>query len=39
MYYMAGASDELNLFTNGPVENKRITVEACPHHLWFSDED
>ena len=32
-------SDELKLFTNEPVENKNITVEACPHHLWFSEKD
>ncbi|WP_194776082.1 dihydroorotase [Pararhodonellum marinum] len=22
-----------------PLEEKRITAEACVHHLWFSDED
>jgi dihydroorotase len=22
-----------------PLEQKRITAEACIHHLWFSDED
>jgi dihydroorotase len=30
---------ELELFTPGPVEGKRITAEVCVHHLWFSDED
>jgi len=30
---------ELSLFTQGPIEGKRITAEACIHHLWFSDED
>lgn len=31
---------ELNLFDNSiPLEKKRITAEACVHHLWFSDED
>ncbi len=31
---------ETNLFTNDiPLEQKRITSEACIHHLWFSDED
>jgi dihydroorotase len=30
---------ELSLFESGPVQNKRITAEACVHHLWFSDED
>ena len=30
---------ELELFSAGPVGNKRITVEACVHHLFFSDQD
>jgi dihydroorotase len=31
---------ELSLFTNKiPLAEKRITAEACIHHLWFSDED
>jgi dihydroorotase len=31
---------ELELFTNQiPLRDKRITAEACIHHLWFSDED
>ncbi len=31
---------ELSLFTNQiPLSQKRITAEACVHHLWFSDED
>ncbi|MBU2978748.1 dihydroorotase [Alteromonas sp. C1M14] len=30
---------ELSLFAPGPVENKRITAEACVHHLWFSQDD
>jgi dihydroorotase len=31
---------ELSLFDNSiPLEQKRITAEACVHHLWFSDED
>lgn len=31
---------ELDLFDNTiPLENKKITAEACVHHLWFSDED
>lgn len=31
---------ELSLFSNAlPLEQKRITAEACIHHLWFSDED
>lgn len=31
---------ELELFDNTkPLKEKRITAEACTHHLWFSDED
>ena len=30
---------ELELFSSGPVENKRITSEACIHHIWFDDRD
>jgi len=30
---------ELRLFEAGPIENKRITAEACVHHLWFCNED
>ena len=30
---------ELALFTAGNLADKRITAEACVHHLWFSDQD
>ena len=30
---------ELEFFETASVEDKKITVEACPHHLWFSEED
>jgi dihydroorotase len=30
---------ELSLFSNAPLKNKRLTAEACVHHLWFSEED
>lgn len=31
---------ELDLFTNEiPLKEKKITAEACIHHLWFSNED
>ena len=31
---------EANLFENKlPIREKRITAEACVHHLWFSDTD
>jgi dihydroorotase len=29
---------ELELFDSGPVADKRITVEACVHHLYFDAE-
>jgi dihydroorotase len=33
-------AEELALFSNAlPLEQKRITAEACVHHLWFTDED
>lgn len=28
---------ELELFAPGPLETKRITAEACIHHLWFDE--
>lgn len=30
---------ETELFSNAPIEEKRITSEVCVHHLWFTDED
>lgn len=31
---------ELELFDNSiPLEKKKITAEACVHHLWFTDAD
>ncbi len=31
---------ETDLFSNKiPIEQKKITAEACVHHLWFSDAD
>lgn len=30
---------ELSLFSNKPLSEKRITAEACVHHLWFNRED
>jgi dihydroorotase len=31
---------EVDLFDNSiPLEQKRITSEACVHHLWFNDQD
>lgn len=30
---------ELALFDKGPLESKRITAEACVHHLFFNSDD
>ncbi|MDG1841499.1 MAG: dihydroorotase [Crocinitomicaceae bacterium] len=30
---------ELSLFSKGEVTSKKITAEACVHHLWFSEMD
>ena len=32
-------ADELELFDRGPLDGKRITAEACVHHLWFDAGD
>ena len=32
-------AEEMELFEPGPVEGKKITAEACTHHLWFTDAD
>jgi dihydroorotase len=32
-------AEEMALFEPGPLAGKKITAEACTHHLWFSDED
>jgi dihydroorotase len=38
--FHVSTAKELSLFTNKiPLKQKRITAEACIHHLWFSDED
>ena len=31
--------EEVALFTTEPLSEKKITAEACVHHLWFSAED
>ncbi len=31
--------EETELFETGPVTGKRITAEACVHHLFFDDRD
>ncbi len=38
--FHVSTAKELSLFTNKiPLKEKRITAEACIHHLWFTDED
>ena len=32
-------AEEIDLFEDIPLEEKKITAEACVHHLWFSDAD
>jgi len=32
-------AEEMALFEPGPVEGKKITAEACVHHLWFTEDD
>ena len=29
---------EMSLFTEGKIEDKKITAEVCVHHLWFDDK-
>ena len=33
------SAKEMDLFSCGPVREKKITAEACVHHLWFTDQD
>lgn len=30
---------EMALFEAGPIADKKITAEACVHHLWFNQDD
>lgn len=39
-FFHISTVSEANLFeANIPILEKRITAEACIHHLWFSDKD
>ncbi len=31
--------EEVSLFEAGPIARKRITSEACVHHMYYSDQD
>ena len=33
------SAKELSLFEAGPVAGKKVTAEACVHHLWFTEDD
>jgi len=38
--YHISTAEETEFFSNKvPLEEKRITAEACIHHLWFNEED
>jgi dihydroorotase len=38
--YHISTAEETELFTNKvPLAEKRITAEACIHHLWFNSDD
>lgn len=32
-------AEEAAMFDAGPPDEKKVTAEACVHHLWFSDKD
>jgi dihydroorotase len=32
-------AQEISLFNPGTLKGKRVTAEACVHHLWFDDRD
>jgi len=38
--FHVSTAEELDLFDNSvPLKEKKITAEACVHHLWFTDAD
>jgi len=37
--YHLSTEKETSLFDKGPIEGKKITAEACVHHLWFTEKD
>jgi len=39
VYHISTAKECLLFSNDQPLEKKRITAEACIHHLWFTDED
>ncbi len=39
LFHLSTAKEISLLANKTPLREKRITAEACIHHLWFSDED
>ena len=39
LFHLSTAKEIELLENKTPLKEKRITAEACVHHLWFSDED
>jgi len=37
--YHVSTEQELGLLSKKPLRKKKITAEACVHHLWFHDKD
>ena len=37
--HISTAKEAMNFDNSIPLKDKKITSEACVHHLWFSDED
>ena len=38
-FFHISTAAEAKLFSSGPIEKKRVTAEACIHHLCFNDAD
>ncbi|GCD78201.1 dihydroorotase [Thermaurantimonas aggregans] len=39
VYHISTGAEAMMFDNSLPLAKKRITAEACIHHLWFSDED
>ncbi len=39
LFHISSAAEAKLFDANAPIRKKRITGEACVHHLWFSDKD
>lgn len=39
IFHLSTAAETLLLDDQLPIAQKKITAEACVHHLWFSDEE